>query len=173
MPRWRAVIISVCWWLVTGGSGAVLVPWWLTRWRPDHSVAWWPAATVVGGSLVLLGTLTTALVFVEFVRADGTPMPGTMPRRLVITGLNRHVRNPIYLGALAIFAGETLLLLRWSMLAYSLIAFASTATYVHWIEEPALTRRFGPDYDTYRRAVPAWRPRLGKPGPDTNHPGTA
>jgi protein-S-isoprenylcysteine O-methyltransferase Ste14 len=105
-------------------------------------------------------------VFVQFVRAGGTPMPGAMTTRLVVTGLNRYVRNPIYLGAVTIFVGEALLLGRLSLLLYAVAAWVGIAAFVRWYEEPALVRRFGADYQVYRRAVPAWLPRLHPWDPD-------
>jgi hypothetical protein len=87
-------------------------------------------------------------------------MPGAMTTRLVVTGLNRYVRNPIYLGAVTIFVGEALLLGRLSLLLYAVAGWVGIAAFVRWYEEPALVRRFGADYQAYRRAVPAWLPRL-------------
>jgi protein-S-isoprenylcysteine O-methyltransferase Ste14 len=167
MPRTRDVLVSVSWYAITGCVAAVLVPWWLTGWHADHAQAWWPAAAVFGVALMVLGLVATGWVFVDFVRAGGTPMPGAMTGHLVVTGLNRHVRNPIYLSALAIFIGETLLLLRWSMFVFSVAAWAATAVFVHWYEQPLLVRRFGTDYLAYRRAVRAWLPRLRAWTPDT------
>ena len=117
---------------------------------------------MAGALLVAAGLLTTVAVFVAFVRADGTPMPGADTEHLVVTGLNRYVRNPIYVGATAIFAGETLLLLRWNMLAFTLIAWAATAAFVRLYEEPKLRRRFGAPYETYRATTPAWIPHFAK-----------
>lgn len=99
-------------------------------------------------------------VFVQFVRAEGTPVPGAMPGHLVVTGFNSYVRNPIYLAALTIVVGEALLFGQLSVLLYALAAWAGSAVFVRWYEEPVLARRFGPDYVAYRRAVPAWQPRL-------------
>jgi protein-S-isoprenylcysteine O-methyltransferase Ste14 len=85
-------------------------------------------------------------------------MPGAMTQHLVVTGFNRYVRNPIYLGAVAIFLGEALVLWRLSLLLYAIAVWLGAAAFVHWYEEPALMRPFGSDYEEYRRAVPAWRP---------------
>lgn len=75
-------------------------------------------------------------------------------------GFNRYVRNPIYLGAVAVFVGEALLLWQVSLLVYAVGVWVGAAAFVHWYEEPALTRRFGADYEDYRQAVPTWIPRL-------------
>jgi len=98
--------------------------------------------------------------FVQFARAGGTPLPLAPTRHLVVSGFHRYVRNPIYLGSLMIFVGEALLFGSLSLLEYAVIGWAGAAAFVRWHEEPALTRRFGAEYEAYRRAVPAWRPRL-------------
>jgi protein-S-isoprenylcysteine O-methyltransferase Ste14 len=115
---------------------------------------------MLGVLMIVVGLIPPVHVFVQFVRAGGTPMPGAMTTRLVVTGFNRYVRNPIYLGAVAIFLGEALLLWRLNLLLYAIAAWLGAAAFVRWYEEPALVRRFGTDYQVYRRAVPAWRPRL-------------
>ena len=125
-------------------------------------------AQAVGVVLIVAGLSASLHVFVQFVRAGGTPMPGAMTTRLVVTGLNRYVRNPIYLGAVTIFVGEALLLGRLSLLLYTVAAWVGIAAFVRWYEEPALVRRFGADYQVYRRAVPAWLPRLHPWDPDAS-----
>jgi protein-S-isoprenylcysteine O-methyltransferase Ste14 len=166
MRRRAAVVTSVVWFVLTGGVGAVLVPWWLTGWRARYPLPYWNVAQVVGVVLIVAGLIPPLHVFAQFVRAGGTPMPGAMPTRLVVTGLNRYVRNPIYLGAVTIFLGEALLLGRLSVLLYAVAAWAGVAAFVRWYEEPALARRFGAGYEAYRRTVPAWLPRLRPRGPD-------
>jgi protein-S-isoprenylcysteine O-methyltransferase Ste14 len=101
-----------------GASNAVLVPWWLTVWRLRHPLPYWSA---VGILLIVAGLIPAVHVFVQFVRAGGTPMPGATTRRLVVTGFNRHVRNPIYLAAMTTFVGEALLFGQLSMLLYTIL----------------------------------------------------
>lgn len=160
MRRTSAAITSVAWFLVTGAVGALLVPWWLTGWRLERPLPYWFVAEALGIVLIVVGLAGAMYVFVEFVRAGGTPMPGAMTQRLVVRGLNAYVRNPIYLSVLTILVGETLLFGRLSLLVYTACVWAGAAAFVRWYEEPALAARFGADYAAYRRAVPAWRPRL-------------
>lgn len=154
------MVTSVAWFAVTAGVGAGLVPWWLTGWRLRHPLPCWGLPATLGVLMIVVGLIPPVHVFVQFVRAGGTPMPGAMTERLVVTGFNRYVRNPIYLGAIAIFLGEALVFWRLTMLLYAIAVWAGAAAFVRWYEEPALARRFGADYEEYRRAVPAWRPRL-------------
>jgi protein-S-isoprenylcysteine O-methyltransferase Ste14 len=87
-------------------------------------------------------------------------MPLTPTQRLVVSGFNRYVRNPMYLGLLIVIVGQALLFGQFSLLFYAAAGLAVTAAFVRWYEEPTLTRQFGADYEAYRRAVPAWWPRL-------------
>jgi protein-S-isoprenylcysteine O-methyltransferase Ste14 len=164
------VVVSAGWFAVTAGVGAILVPWWLTGFGSNDPPLW---SQVFGAVLIVAGTAAAVHVFTQFVRADGTPMPGEMTQRLVLTGLNRHVRNPIYLAAVAIFLGEAMLLGRWSLVIYAALVWIGAAAFVHWYEEPVLLRRFGAEYEDYRRAVPAWRPRVrGWAPPRRDTPGS-
>ena len=90
-----------------------------------------------------------------------------------MTGFNRCVRNPIYLGAVAIFLSEALVLWRLNVLLYAIAVWLGAAAFVRRYEEPALARQFGSDYDEYRRAVPPWRPRLHPWSGNTNGNGPA
>lgn len=150
------MVTSVAWFGLTGWVGAVLVPWWLTGWRVQQLPWYAGPVRVVGAVLIVVGLVPPVLVFAEFVRAGGTPMPGAMTARLVVTGLNRYVRNPIYLGAVTIFVGEAALLWQAVLLEYAVAAWMGVAAFVRWYEEPALVRRFAASYEEYRRAVPAW-----------------
>lgn len=132
MRRSAAVVTSVVWFVLTGGVGAVLVPWWLTGWRAGHPFPYWGVAQAVGILLIVAGLIPPLHVFVQFVRAGGTPMPGAVTTRLVVNGFNRYVRNPIYLGAVTIFVGEALLLGRLNLLLYAVAAWAGVAAFVRW-----------------------------------------
>jgi protein-S-isoprenylcysteine O-methyltransferase Ste14 len=69
------------------------------------------------------------------------------------------VRHPRYIAVGATIVGQALFLGRWELLAYAALFLGTTAAFVRWYEEPALQRRFGAEYEAYRRAVPAWIPR--------------
>jgi protein-S-isoprenylcysteine O-methyltransferase Ste14 len=90
----------------------------------------------------------------------GTPAPVAPPERLVIGGVYRHVRNPMYVAVLATILGQALLLGRLVLLTYAAVLWLVFASFVRFYEEPTLRSRFGEDYEAYRRAVPAWLPRL-------------
>lgn len=98
----------------------------------------------------------------------GTPAPVAPTEQLVVGGLYRRVRNPMYLAVVGVIAGQALLLPRYGLLLYGAAVWAVTGAFVRYYEEPTLSRRYGPAYDQYRREVPAWLPRRNawKP-PDT------
>lgn len=143
------------------GVVAGLVPWLLTRWHAGTPSAHWAAARVVGGLLVAGCVVVLVSAFVRFAREGlGTPAPVAPTQHLVVGGLYRYVRNPMYLAVVGAIAGQSLLLGRLSLLAYAALVAAAVASFVYGYEQPALARQFGTSYDDYRRAVPAWLPRL-------------
>lgn len=160
MRRPTAAIGSAAYFAGAAGIFAVLVPWLATGWEFHRPWPGWMVAQGAGVLLIGAGTVPVVSVFVQFARAGGTPLPLAPTQRLVVSGFHRYVRNPIYLGSLLIFSGEALLFGSLRLLVYAVIGWASAAGFVRWYEEPALTRRFGTEYEAYRRAVPAWRPRL-------------
>lgn len=90
----------------------------------------------------------------------GTPAPVRPPTRLVVAGLYRYVRNPMYVAVLMIVTGQALWLGRFILLAYAAALWAVFHLFVVMYEEPTLRRTFGPSYDDYRAAVRRWWPRL-------------
>ena len=89
----------------------------------------------------------------------GTPAPFDPPRRLVIQGPYRLVRNPMYIGAGLALAGAALFYESLSLVAYTGIFFLVAHLFVILYEEPALRRTFGQEYEAYRRQVRRWWPR--------------
>jgi protein-S-isoprenylcysteine O-methyltransferase Ste14 len=146
---------------VAPGVVAGLVPWLLTGWEADDDLGEPVVVRIIGALLLASGVAVLLDAFVRFVREGrGTPAPVAPTERLVVGGLYRHVRNPMYLAVLAAILGQALLLGRAVLLVYAAIVGAAFWAFVRWVEEPTLARRYGPEYATYRRAVPAWRPRL-------------
>jgi protein-S-isoprenylcysteine O-methyltransferase Ste14 len=132
---------------------AGLIPRSITHW---HNPQFWPALV-----LVALGTLIVLRAFTRFVREGrGTPAPIAPTQQLVIGGDYRYVRNPMYVGVVLAILAQSLLFLSLPLLLYGLFAWAVMASFVHWYEEPLLRKQYGPQYDTYCQAVPAWLPRI-------------
>jgi protein-S-isoprenylcysteine O-methyltransferase Ste14 len=168
MRRRKAAVGSAVFFLVALGVVAGLIPWLLTRWQVREPLPYyWAPVRVLGGLLLVAGLIALVRAFVLFVvEGFGTPAPIAAPERLVVGGVYRHVRNPMYVAVLGAIVGQALLLGRLGLLLYAAAAWLVAAGFVRFYEEPTLTRRFGADYEEYRRAVPAWWPRLRpwKPG---------
>jgi protein-S-isoprenylcysteine O-methyltransferase Ste14 len=138
----------------------------LTGWRVRRPPYWAPVR-ILGAALILAGLAVLIPAFVRFVaEGAGTPSPAAPTERLVVGGLYRRVRNPMYIAVVATVAGQALALTRPWLFAYAVALGVLFAGFVHWYEEPALARRFGPQYEAYRQAVPPWRPRRDTWEPD-------
>jgi protein-S-isoprenylcysteine O-methyltransferase Ste14 len=161
MRRPTAAVGSAVFFLAAPGMVAGLIPWLLTRWQARELLPYWAPMRVLGGILLVAGLIALIRAFVRFVMEGlGTPAPIAAPERLVVGGVYRYVRNPMYVAVLAAIVGQGLLLGQLGLLLYAAATWLVVAAFVRWYEEPTLTRRFGEDYETYRRAVPAWWPRL-------------
>ena len=156
--RARAALGSLLFLFVAPGVVAGLVPWLLTDWEPAADV---PVPLVaLGVLLVAAGVAVLLHAFARFVvEGIGTPAPVAPTERLVVGGLYRYVRNPMYLAVAATIVGQALILGRPGLLLYALAFGATVFAFVRLYEEPALAQRYGAEYDAYRRAVPGWWPR--------------
>jgi protein-S-isoprenylcysteine O-methyltransferase Ste14 len=110
--------------------------------------------------LAVLGVAAMMWVATAFVRrGKGTPIPFDPPMEFVASGLYRHVRNPMYVGALSVLVGEAFLFRSWWILLYGACLWVALHTFVVLIEEPQLERRFGEAYRRYKASTPRWVPR--------------
>ena len=167
MRKWTAAVGSAVFFLAAPGVVAGLVPWLLTGWRLWEHAPFPAFVRVFGAVLLAAGLVALIQAFWRFVvEGLGTPAPVAAPDRLVVGGPYRYVRNPMYVAVLAVIIGQALLLGQPILLAYAVVLWLIVASFVRFYEEPTLSRRFGADYEAYRRAVPAWWPRLRpwKPG---------
>jgi protein-S-isoprenylcysteine O-methyltransferase Ste14 len=160
MRKPMAAAGSAAFFALAPGVVAGLVPWWLTGWRVREPLPYWMPLRLIGVALLAVGTGVLVQAFVRFVsEGSGTPAPVAPTRQLVVGGLYRYVRNPMYLAVLAAIVGQALALGQLVLLPYAAAVCAAFAAFVHWYEEPTLARQFGARYEAYRRAVPAWWPR--------------
>jgi protein-S-isoprenylcysteine O-methyltransferase Ste14 len=139
------------------GLVAGLVPWLLTGWRATGVPVWLQAfgwVALGAGAAVLLEA------FARFVlEGVGTPATPAPTEKLVVGGLYRYVRNPMYSAVAAVILGQAAVLGRWVLVGYALVFGVTVWSFVHWYEEPTLSRQFGSMYDQYRTTVPGWWPR--------------
>jgi len=160
MRKPAAAAGSAVFFAIAPGVVAGLIPWWLTGWRVRAPLAHWAPLRAAGLIMAIAGAVVLVQAFARFVaEGRGTPAPAAPTERLVIGGLYRYVRNPMYLAVVAAITGQALALGQPILLAYAAAVWITTAAFARWYEEPALARQFGTQYETYRRNVPAWRPR--------------
>ena len=156
-PRLRAALGSIVFLVLAPGVVAGVVPWALTGWETRSP---WAPLQVAGWLLVAGGAAILLHAFARFVvEGVGTPAPVAPTEHLVVGGLYRYVRNPMYLAVAATIVGQALILGRTGLLAYAALFGAAVAAFVHGYEEPTLAERYGERYEAYRREVPPWLPR--------------
>ena len=116
---------------------------------------------------VLLGALTVGVGLILFSQTlrlfisvgRGTLAPWDPPRRVVVHGIYRHVRNPMITGVCCVLLGEGMALGSGVLLSWLVTVGVVNAIYIPLVEEPRLEQRFGEDYRDYCRHVPRWLPR--------------
>jgi protein-S-isoprenylcysteine O-methyltransferase Ste14 len=115
---------------------------------------------LIGLLLITAGAGLLAACIWEFAsRGRGTLSPVDPPRELVVQGLYRYVRNPMYLSVSTMLLGEALLARSLALLGYWAIFFAAANLFVMLYEEPILRRQFGDSYERYTKHVGRWLPR--------------
>ncbi len=157
-PR-RAALGSLLFFVLAPGIVDGVVPWWLTRWRAGSGAN--PVGRIAGALLLAAGLGVLVEAFVRFARVGrGTPSPTHPTERLVVSGLYRYTRNPMYLAVLAIVLGQAWILWRSELVVYGAGAALAVELWVRLYEEPTLARRYGEEYRRYRAAVPRWAVRF-------------
>ena len=161
MQRTSAAVGTSIFFALAPGTFAGLIPWGLTGWHPHHTQASaWIPFRVLGAALIAAALPVLVAAFVRFAREGiGTPAPIAPTEHLVVGGLYRYVRNPIYLAVTALIVGQALLLAQPALLWWAAIFFTAMVAFVYGYEQPTLSERFGAEYDQYRHAVPGWWPR--------------
>jgi len=161
MRRSLAVLGSAVFLVLAPGIVAGLAPWWISRGGADTVSLGWPlqglgVLLIVAGALVLLDS------FARFaLQGLGTPAPVFPTKHLVVTGLYRHVRNPMYAAVMAVILGQSLLLGNARVLGYGALVWLGFHLFVLVYEEPALRRTYGSEYEEFCAHVPRWIPRGG------------
>lgn len=155
----RAWIGTIVFLFLAPGVVAGLIPWLISDWQ---RFAWGGATWVVvpiAWIAITVGVAFLLHAFALFALHRGTPAPLAPTETLVVTGVYRFVRNPMYLAVLAIILGQALLFGSWWLLLYAAMVFGAVFAFVKGYEEPTLTRTYGEQYLDYRRNVPGWWPR--------------
>jgi protein-S-isoprenylcysteine O-methyltransferase Ste14 len=156
-----SIVGSAIFLVIAPGVVAGWAPWWISRWRFQTPYAGMPILRVAGGILIALGAIGLLDSFVRFaVQGLGTPAPILPTRHLVVTGLYRYVRNPMYLAVASAIFGQGLLFGSSTLIAYGAVVVLFFHVFVMAYEEPTLLATFGPEYETFRAGVRRWIPRL-------------
>ena len=145
--------------ILVPGMVAFVIPWLMLA-RPPAAETLSPSPWLLGLLPLLVGVAlylwcAGAFTFI----GKGTPAPIDAPIFLVRSGPYQWVRNPMYLGVLAIIVGQAILFRSVALLGYALLVFVAVHLFVVFVEEPSLRRQFSESYAAYLSAVPRWLPR--------------
>jgi len=161
MKRALALLGSAVFLVIAPGTLAVWVPWTFTRWRMAPPLLGFFPMRVLGGLMIAAGLPVLLDSFARFaIQGLGTPAPVAPPQHLVVTGLYRYVRNPIYVAVSSLIFGQGLLFGSVSLLEYGLVVWLGFFAFVVLYEEPALLAKFRKEYEDYCARVGRWIPRL-------------
>ena len=156
---------SLLYTIIIPGTVIVLIPYLIVSGGGERVTQPWGLLQVVGLTVALLGAMILLRCIWEFmVSGRGTLAPIDPPTQLVVRGLYRYVRNPMYLGAFILLLGEAAFFESLQVLLYAVAWFMIVNMIVLLYEEPVLHRRFGDSYDRYVRSVHRWVPTT--PGRD-------
>ena len=159
--RAASLAVSGLWLVIALGTVAGLLPWLICRWRFSDSLGDSAVLRGLGLALIAVGGVALLECFFRFAWTGfGAPVPIAPTRKLIVTGLYRHLRNPMYFGVVTLVLGEALLLGQPSLLAYAAAAWTFYHLFVIGYEEPRLREQFPDDYARYVASVPRWIPRL-------------
>jgi protein-S-isoprenylcysteine O-methyltransferase Ste14 len=161
VQRTMAVLVSAVFFVVAPCTLAGLVPWLITGWQLQPPFLGLEPTRGLGAIMILAGVSGLVDAFARFaLQGLGTPAPIAPTRNLVLTGLYRHVRNPIYIAVVAIILGQAVLMGDWRLVVYGALLWVGFHLFVVAYEEPTLEQTFGSEYEAFRAAVPRWIPRL-------------
>lgn len=135
----------------------VVFPWLITRFRVPAREAGW--VTGLAWTLIALGLIPLLESIVRFVRVGrGTLMPNVPTEHLVVSGLYRYVRNPMYVGDVVVLLGEAIWFRSGWMCVYTVAIWAGFDLFIRKYEEPTLRKRHGAEYVEYCERVKRWWP---------------
>jgi protein-S-isoprenylcysteine O-methyltransferase Ste14 len=156
-----AVVGSFIFFWLAPGIVAGWIPYLLTGWRMQAPLLGVTVGRLLGGFVAAVGLVCLIECFARFaLEGRGTPAPVAPTEDLVVSGLYRHVRNPMYVAVLALVVGQALIFGSRDLLIYAGVIWLLFHMFVLVYEEPALERQFGQSYVAYKAKVRRWWPRL-------------
>lgn len=161
MTKVSAVFGTALFLALVPGIVAGLIPFWISGWEQQAPLFGLPILRWVGLALIAIGAPVLLDSFARFaLQGLGTPAPVAPTKHLVVTGLYRYVRNPMYLAVAAAIFGQALYLGSVALLVYSVIFALIVHAFVLAYEEPTLRSTFGAEYERFCAHVNRWWPRL-------------
>jgi protein-S-isoprenylcysteine O-methyltransferase Ste14 len=143
------------------GFVAGVVPRWISHWRMEAPFFGLAVFRIAGGLLAAAGAIGLVACFARFaLEGLGTPAPVFPTRHLVVRGMYRYVRNPMYVAVVAVILGQGLIFGNTDLLIYGGIVWLLFHAFVLGYEEPTLRATFGAEYEKFCAEVPRWIPRL-------------
>src|SRR3954454_17259526 len=144
MQRVSAILGSALFFLVAPLVLAGFVPWWITHWEFQPAFFGFELTSSIGLMLIIAGVPGVADSFARFaLQGLGTPAPIAPTQKLVVTGLYRYVRNPIYVGVVAVILGQAILFGDLRLITYGGFMWLAFHAFVLAYEEPVLAQTFG------------------------------
>jgi len=161
MRRILAILGSAIFLVIAPGIVAGYVPWLICRWHVGPPLMGIYVLRLVGLFLIAAGLPILLDSFARFaLHGLGTPAPIFPTRHLVVNGLFRYVRNPMYVAVLSLILGQALVFGSVRVLEYGFAVWAAFYLFVLVYEEPALRKTYGAEYEQFCANVPRWIPRL-------------
>jgi protein-S-isoprenylcysteine O-methyltransferase Ste14 len=150
MKRASAIVGSAIFLVVAPGTLAVYLPWTICRWRLASPLLGFFPFRIIGVLMITAGLPILLDSFTRFaIQGMGTPAPVAAPRHLVVTGLYRHVRNPMYVAVSLLIFGQGLLFGSVSVLELGVVVWLGFFAFVVFYEEPVLRQKFGKEYEEF------------------------
>jgi len=170
MRRILATLGSAIFLVIAPGIVAGYVPWRICGWHLGAPLLATSAFRIVGVLLIVAGLPVLLDSFARFaLQGLGTPAPIFPTRHLVVNGLYRYVRNPMYVAVVSLVVGQGLFFGNVRVLEYGIAVWAAFYLFVLIYEEPTLRNTYGPEYEQFCAHVPRWIPRLRAWNRDREH----
>lgn len=153
------IIEGILFTIIVPGTVTVAIPLLILEGSILNTTASWDVWQYTAVSITGVGSIVYIWCLWDFItRGRGIPLPIDHPKQLVVHGLYRYVRNPMYLGVLCILLGEVIFFQSGLLLLYTLGWFVVIQGVVLMYEEPTLRKKFGDGYDQYKQSVRRWLP---------------
>lgn len=152
---------NLLWTLLCPGTVTILLPCYLfdLHWETEP----WQGHEWMGLALILPGAGILLHCIYAFAKdGKGTLSPADPARRLVVKGLYRYTRNPMYVGVMMVLLGEHIFFASMALMWYAVAVFLVFNLFIRFYEEPYLRRQFGAEYEAYCQKVGRWLPDLSR-----------